>query len=162
MPTKPLIALVIVLLASTAGYGLYRFGAWRYDQGRAYEKSLRTEVDLTKSEDNRKTEAVVIEAKDKSYDEYIKARDAARADAASARTELGRLRDTVREYQRRARESATTECRTDGAAEVAGLLEESAERYESVAADATELAEQVIGLQGYIRSIFPICIRQGE
>jgi hypothetical protein len=154
------LSVLLMLGLCVAGVALY--GHTRYEAGRAYEQSLATKQEVKDEKTNRGQEAVVTKAKDQNYDQYIKDRDAARADAAVAHDELGRLRNVVADFKRRASQSAPAQCGTDGAAQVAELLERCSERHQAVARDASDLAEQVIGLQGYIHSISPICIRQGD
>lgn len=75
------------------------------------------------------------------------------ADGLAARTELGRLRDRL------SRPDPAPTCADtapgpvpDVSATYRELLGTCADRYESVAGDAGRLADQVIGLQGYVRA----------
>lgn len=84
------------------------------------------------------------------------AKDLARADAQivaglAARTELDRLRDTLRRARPAAAASAAdARPGPDAGPDYAGLLDACSVRYEAVAGDAGRLATQVIGLQGFV------------
>jgi len=146
-------------LAALCAFGIWSYGEMRYADGQQFEKSVNDALALTKSEDERHLEANVTTDKDDRYDEYIEARDRAIDAAAAAHTELGRLRNDLARYQRGASQSTGTQCRVDEAAALAESLASCAERHQAVARDAELDAEQVIGLQQYIETIAPICIR---
>jgi len=145
--------------AALCTFGVWTYGQARYAEGQQYERDQIVKADLKESQDNRNKEAVVDGKKDKAYDQYIEQRDAAIRSADAARGELGRLRNDLAEWKRRARESVSPECATHDQAPVVESLGSCAERHQEVARDAELDAEQVIGLQNYIRSIAPLCIR---
>jgi len=149
-------------LAALCAFGVWSFGEARFAEGQESERALARAAKTTESESSRKLEADVSGNKENRYDEYIKARDTAIASADAARTELGRLRNTLARYQRGATQGTTTECRVDEQAALARSLESCGERHQEVARDGELDAEQVIGLQNYIQSIAPLCIRKTE
>lgn len=146
-------------LAALCAFGVWSFGEARYAEGQESERALARAAKTTESESSRKLEAKVSDTKENRYDEYIKARDHAIADANSARSELDRLRSTLARYQRGAAQSPAPECRVDEQAALARSLQSCGERHQEVARDAELDAQQVIGLQNYIESIAPLCIR---
>lgn len=147
--------------AALCAFGVWSFGEARFAEGQESERVLVMSAKVTESESNREVEAVVSDNKENRYDEYIEARDRAIASATAARTELDRLRNDLARYQRGASQSATTQCRVDEAAALAQSLSSCAERHQEVARDAELDAEQVIGLQQYIKTIAPLCVREG-
>lgn len=149
-------------LAALCAFCVWSYGEARFAEGQESERALVRAAKTVESELNRKLEADVSDTKENRYDEYIKARDDALADAKSARSELDRLRGTLARYQRGAGQSPTTECRLDEQAALARSLESCGERHQEVARDGELDAQQVIGLQNYIQSIAPICIRNEE
>lgn len=146
-----------VIVVSTAA-AFFVHGEIRYKAGQQFEKDVQAVAVAKANTVERAKEQVVTTDKDKSYDQYIEQRDKALAAAAAARTELDRLRVTLAGYNRRASESTTTQCGTDETAPLVEVVERCATRYQEVARDAQLDAEQVIGLQNYIKAIAPICI----
>lgn len=145
--------------AALCALGVWTYGQARYAEGQQYERDQITKADLKESQGNRKQEAVVDGKKDKAYDQYIQQRDEALRSADAARGELGRLRNDLAEWKRRARESVPTECPAYDPTPVIESLESCGARHQEVARDAELDAEQVIGLQNYIKSIAPLCVR---
>lgn len=146
-----------VVVASTAA-AFFLHGEIRYKAGQQFEKDAQAVAVAKANTVERAKEQVVTTDKDKSYDQYIEQRDKALLAADAARTELDRLRVTLAGYKRRASESTETQCRTDEVPALAEVVGQCATRYQEVARDAQLDAEQVIGLQNYIKAIAPICI----
>lgn len=157
IPEKIGIALCVAFLAFA---GVYRYGDIQYEAGRKYERDRATVASIKDNNVERKKEVTSNTEKDKAYDQYIEQRDAAVRDADAARTELGRLRNVLADYKRRASESGTPQCPTHDVAPVIEVIDQCASRYQEVAGDAQLDAEQVIGLQNYIKAIEPVCIRK--
>ena len=145
--------------AALCALGVWAYGESRYAEGQQYERDQILKADLKESQGNRETEAVVDGKKDKAYDQYIEQRDEALRRADAARDELGRLRNDLAEWKRRAAKSVPAECQTHDPTPVVESLASCAERHQEVARDAELDAQQVIGLQNYIESIAPLCIR---
>ena len=152
---KLLIGAVVAVSGVAAGW---LYGEIQYKAGRQFEKDAQAAAVAVANQSERKKEQAVTTEKDKSYDQYIEQRDEALAAAADARTELERLRVTLAGYKRRASESTEAQCRTDEVPALAEVVGQCATRYQEVAGDAELDAEQVIGLQNYIKAIEPICI----
>lgn len=146
-----------VVVVSTAA-AFFMHGEIRYKAGQQFEKDAQAVAVAKANTVERVKEQVVTTDKDKSYDQYIEQRDKALAAAAAARTELDRLRVTLAGYNRRASESTTTQCGADETAPLVEVVERCSTRHQEVARDAQLDAEQVIGLQNYIKAIAPICI----
>lgn len=146
-------------IATLCAFGVWAYGQACYDDGRQFERDRIVKADLKESQDNRNQEAVVDGNKDKAYDQYIEQRDAALRRADAAHDELGRLRNDLAEWKRRASKSVPAECPTYDPTPVVESLTSCAERHQEVARDAELDAEQVIGLQNYIESIASLCIR---
>jgi hypothetical protein len=146
-------------LAALCALGVWAYGQARYAEGQQHERDQIVKADLKESQDYRKQEAVVDGKKDEAYDQYIKQRDEALRSADAARSELGRLRNDLAEWKRRAAKGVTPECPTYDPTPVVESLESCGARHQEMARDAELDAEQVIGLQNYIRSIAPLCIR---
>lgn len=152
---KLLIGAVVAVSGVAAGW---LYGEIQYKAGQQFEKDAQAIAVAVANTVERAKEKAVTTEKDKSYDQYIEQRDKALAAADAARTELERLRVTLAGYNRRASESTTTQCGTDETAPLVEVVERCATRYQEVAGDAKLDAEQVIGLQNYIKAIEPICI----
>lgn len=155
---KLLIGAVVAVSGVAAGW---LYGEIRYKAGRQFEKDAQAIAVAKANTVERAKEQAVTTEKDKSYDQYIEQRDKALAAADAARTELDRLRVTLAGYNRRASESTTAQCGTDEVAPLVEVVEQCATRHQEVARDAELDAEQVIGLQNYIKAIAPICIAPG-
>lgn len=145
--------------AALCALGVWAYGESRYTEGQQYERDQILKADIKESQDNRKQEAVIDGKKDKAYDQYIEQRDEALRRADAARDELGRLRNDLAEWKRRAAKSVSPECPAYDPTPVVESLESCGARHQEMARDAELDAEQVIGLQNYIRSIAPLCIR---
>jgi hypothetical protein len=92
---------------------------------------------------------------EKSHANDIRRANAQIAAGRSARDELGRLRDRLRSaHPASAASAAEAGPGADDTTIYRGLLDSCSVRYEAVAADAGHLADQVIGLQGYVRGLF--------
>lgn len=146
-----------VLVVSTAA-AFFLHGEIRYKAGQEFEKDAQAVAVAKANTVERAKEQVVTTDKDKSYDQYIEQRDKALLAADAARTELDRLRVTLAGYKRRASESTTTQCGADETTPLVEVVERCSTRHQEVARDAQLDAEQVIGLQNYIKAIAPICI----
>lgn len=146
-----------VLVVSTAA-AFFLHGEIRYKAGQQFEKDAQAAAVAKANQGERKKEQIVTTNKDKSYDQYIEQRDKALLAADAARTELDRLRVTLSGYKRRASESTTTQCGVDEVTPLVEVVERCSTRHQEVARDAQLDAEQVIGLQNYIKAIAPICI----
>lgn len=146
-----------VLVVSTAA-AFFLHGEIRYKAGQQFEKDAQAAAVAKANQGERKKEQIVTTDKDKSYDHYIEQRDKALLAADAARTELDRLRVTLSGYKRRASESTTTQCGVDEVTPLVEVVERCSTRHQEVARDAQLDAEQVIGLQNYIKAIAPICI----
>lgn len=92
-------------------------------------------------------------AADKAHAQDIQRADAQTAAAAAAHTELERLRVRLsRTGPAASSPTNPTGPSTDATAVAYGLLSECSGRYEEVARDAGRYANQVIGLQGFVRA----------
>lgn len=147
---------VVIAVSVVAGTLLY--GDIKYEAGRKFERETHALALAKENKVERVKEQTVNTNKDTAYDQYIEQRDQALRDADAARTELDRLRNTLATYKRRASESQPAQCRTDEAAPLAEVVGACAQRYQELGRDAQLDAEQVIGLQNYIKAVAPICI----
>lgn len=154
---KVVLGLCVVLLAFA---GVRFYGDREFEAGRQFERDKQTLANIKVDKGERRKEVVSNNEKDKAYDQYLEQRDAAVRDADAARGELGRLRNVLADYKRRASESGTTQCPTHDVAPVIEVIDQCASRYQEVAGNAQLDAEQVIGLQNYIKAIEPVCIRK--
>ena len=150
--------------AAVAGvFGLAAFLVWnygdnRFEAGIKHEQDARAKQVIDEMTSNRKLEIDVGKDKDENFDKYVQARDLALGDAAAARSELERLRNTLSRYSRTTGQGTQTERGSDETASLAESLQACAGRHQGVADDGQQDAEQVIGLQDYIRAIAPICL----
>ena len=139
---KPL-AFAAVLLAAAAGIGWWGHG--RYEQGRADE---RAEAKLAQIaiEQGMQYEA---DRADAEYRGAVLAREAALGDLSAVRGQLDRLLDDARHA-----ETARTLRGSDAAGpDWIGGFSACYSEYADLAADAARWADQVNGLQGYVRAL---------
>jgi len=106
------------------------------------------------------TSAVIAQMENDHAQAELKAK--ADADAAVARNELGRLRNTIAALRRGGGapgDSPSTISPTDAIAPLADALSECSGRYEEVAGVADRLSVQVTGLQRWITDVAgPVCV----
>lgn len=106
------------------------------------------------------TKAAMAQLENEHAQAELKAR--AESDAAAARTERGKLLNTIaalRSRESAAGESAGTISTTDAIPRLADALSECSGRYEEVAGVADRLAIQVTGLQGWVKEVAgPVCV----
>lgn len=151
---KPLL-IVALIAALIGGFELYTHHEYSlgYEAGRSglkadYDRQLAAATAQAHAdEDIRRTATETSHAKD------LQRAAVQVADGLAARTELGRLRDRL------SRPGPAASCADaapgpvpDVSAPYRELLSTCAGRYEDVAGDAGRLADQVIGLQGYVRA----------
>lgn len=149
---KPLIALAVVAFLVGA---VELFAHGQRSEGFA-QGQTKLKAQYARQLDEAKADADARAARVQTAVEKSHAQDLARKDdqivaGLAARTELDRLRDTLR----RARPTAAASAAgagpvVDAGPDYAGFFGACSERYEAVAADAGKLADQVIGLQGFI------------
>ena len=143
----PRIWLMVAGLA-VAGYGLGRWHQYQHDSAAHAKATLEA---LEKAEAEYQVKLKIVEGQ---VDEQRKRVEAAQRSATNARGELGKLRDIIA----RAQESAASAPGTDDSAATASeLLGECSERYQALGEEAGRLANQVIGLQQYVRQV---CVSQ--
>lgn len=157
---KPLLALALVaglLLGFTALMSHER--GLGFAAGQAQMKSdldrefKRAQAKALEDEDAKRA------ATETSHAEDLKRADVRIASGVAARTELERLRARLsRPSAAASAASGAAGPSTDAGALNRELLGECAGRYEAVAGDARRYADQVIGLQGYVRAA---CLPQG-
>jgi hypothetical protein len=143
---------------AVAAFLVWDYGNDRFQDGIKHEQDIRAKELLKEVTSNRETENKVGKQQDANFDKYIQARDMAILDANASRTELERLRGTLARYKRGTVESTTAQCKPDETAALAQSLENCGAAYQESADNGQRDAEQVIGLQDYIRAISPICI----
>ena len=154
-----------LLVAAVTGYAVWFVQAVRLDNVRLesarHKAELRSELEAARAaaqEAARAQEQIFQTRIHEATHAHQQTLARVRADHRAARTELDRLRVTLAGYNRRASESTTTQCGTDETAPLVEVVERCATRHQEVARDAQLDAEQVIGLQNYVKAIAPICI----
>jgi len=148
-----LLAAVLAIIVSASGYGGYRLASNRYEAKILADRLAAEQAARTASEKARAEEERRHRAQEKVDVQYQEEMERTRRVAAAARSELDRLRAVLAQRERAAAEHAETEGRPDDAAAERESLGDCAQEYQQVAEEADRLADQVRGLQGYVREV---------
>lgn len=151
-------AAVLAVLAALCGYGHHQKQQGRAEVQAKFDAYIakQTADTLQASLANQETSLLKQRAVDRGReDDYENTKKLAAANV-NLRGAVAGLRDTIAAIDHSAKAGDATQASsgTDDSAKVArDLLGECADRYIDVAREAGELAAQVIGLQGFVRSI---------
>lgn len=123
-------------------------------QVQAQFSDYRTEVSnraIKQMEDNNRDAMVRARNNERIADAQYKRDQEVQARIAGAERAAGRLRDTIRDLERRAvPEDPVARAYADEASAARGALEQCAERYRWVDGEAKKLGSQVMGLQSFV------------
>jgi len=128
---------------------------WKaYIQGKTAVRTQMQAQVLATEQAARAREHELIAARHQAEEAYAALKRSTQRAVAGAQSELGRLRDTLAQRQREATSDATTEPGTHAAATTERqLFGQCAETLAGVAQQADQLADQVSGLQSYVRHV---------
>lgn len=140
---------VVAFAFGTGAWLGYRFASDRCaTRIAAYEQAARQA-----SEAAREREQEMHDAIESIQREYMQRVAAGERDAAGARSELRRLRDSLATRERAAAEAARAAGRADAAAAERDVLRACTAELVAVAQDADRIAIRLSQLQGYVKSI---------
>lgn len=144
---------VVAFAVGTGAWLGYRFASDRCATRIAtYEQAAREASEAARQQEQEMRDAIETIQR-----EYMQRVEAGRRDAAGARGELRRLRDSLAARERAAAEAARAAGRADAAAAERDVLRACTAQLVAVAQDADRIAVRLTGLQEYVRSI-----QQGE
>ena len=139
-------ALVVVVFLAGTHWKAYKVG------GRAVETRYQTQA-LAAEQKIRELEQNLMAQKQKAEEAYVEQKRKAAAAAASAQSELGRLRDALAQRGQTPADPASSPGVDDRAGLEQELLGQCASALVSMAAEADRLEAIVIGLQGYVKGV---------
>lgn len=146
-------ALGVALAASIVAFCVQ---TWRLDSAvdALHEQERMAAAELIAAEQRaRQTEQQWADNARKAAQTYAQQTSRVRADAASARTELDSLRDTLSSGIAQAPGDPASAARADVANRLAAVVNECAAALSTVAADADATAAKLIGLQAYVSGL---------
>lgn len=140
---------VVAFAVGTGGWLGYRFASDRCaTRVAAYEQAAREASEAARHREQEMHDA--IEAVQREYMQQVQA---GQRDAAGARAELKRVRNSIAARERAAAEAARAAGRVDAAAAERDVLRACTAELVAVAQDADRIAIRLIQLQGYVKSI---------
>ncbi len=152
--------LVVTSLVATISFSHYFVYNHAYSKGEESVQLLWNKDKLVQTEQVLIEQQRLQQEKQKSDERYVNEKRKAVAAAASAKSELDRLRNTLSDGNR---EESVGSCTKSGTNGVTGLerelLGQCAATLVSMAAEADRLETIVVGLQSYINNV---CLVQGK
>lgn len=156
MQTYLIAAAAGVVLALAAFFGVKLYGHHEYAAGVAYANLQAQAAEAKLSEQYRQQEQTMQAAADKAQESYETQIQQTQAHAADLDAAASRLREQLASLQR----ALTTKDTSPGAqphatpgSAIVTIASECAERYNAVVKYAASLADQVTGLQAYVRAV---------
>lgn len=142
------IAALVVAVTLTATH-------WKaYIQGKNVVRTQMQAQVLATEQAARKREHELIAARHQAEESYAALKRSTQRAVAGTQSELGRLRDAIAVRERQAANDPTPEPGTHAAATTERqLFGQCAETLAGMAQQADQLADQLSGLQGYVRSV---------